>query len=55
MNDELRERIEREAEKHALLNAVKHESDADVGAIMGYNAEVEKVDRAMDALEAVLE
>ncbi|NUB92795.1 glutamate--tRNA ligase [Haloterrigena sp. SYSU A121-1] len=35
MNDELRERIEREAEKHALLNAVKHESDADVGAIMG--------------------
>ncbi|RQG91207.1 glutamate--tRNA ligase [Natrarchaeobius halalkaliphilus] len=35
MNDDLRERIEREAEKHALLNAVKHESDADVGAIMG--------------------
>ncbi len=35
MNDELRERVEREAEKHALLNAVKHESDADVGAIMG--------------------
>ncbi|ADD04033.1 glutamate--tRNA(Glu/Gln) ligase [Natrialba magadii ATCC 43099] len=35
MNDDLRERIEREAEKHALLNAVKHESDANVGAIMG--------------------
>ncbi|SEL64327.1 glutamate--tRNA ligase [Haloferax larsenii] len=35
MNDELRERVEREAEKHALLNAVKHDSDADVGAIMG--------------------
>ncbi|WP_255167435.1 glutamate--tRNA ligase [Natrononativus amylolyticus] len=35
MNDELRERVEREAEKHALLNAVKHESDADVGAVMG--------------------
>ncbi len=35
MDDELRERVEREAEKHALLNAVKHESDANVGAIMG--------------------
>ncbi len=35
MDDDLRGRIEREAEKHALLNAVKHESDADVGAIMG--------------------
>ncbi|WP_247001310.1 glutamate--tRNA ligase [Halosolutus gelatinilyticus] len=35
MDDELRERVEREAEKHALLNAVKHESDADVGAVMG--------------------
>ncbi|SDR07444.1 glutamate--tRNA ligase [Natronobacterium texcoconense] len=35
MDDDLRERVEREAEKHALLNAVKHESDADVGAIMG--------------------
>ncbi|WP_311171600.1 glutamate--tRNA ligase [Halobellus ordinarius] len=35
MDDDLRERIEREAEKHALLNAVKYESDADVGAIMG--------------------
>ncbi|MFC7115034.1 glutamate--tRNA ligase [Natronoarchaeum sp. GCM10025703] len=35
MNDELRERVERAVEKHALINAVKHESDADVGAIMG--------------------
>ncbi|AGB16336.1 glutamyl-tRNA synthetase, archaeal and eukaryotic family [Halovivax ruber XH-70] len=35
MDDEVRERVEREVEKHALLNAVKHESDADVGAIMG--------------------
>ncbi len=35
MDDELRERVEREAEKHALLNAVKHESDAAVGAVMG--------------------
>ena len=35
MDQELRERIAAAAEKHALLNAVKHESDADVGAIMG--------------------
>ncbi len=35
MDDELRERVEYEAEKHALLNAVKHESEANVGAIMG--------------------
>jgi glutamyl-tRNA synthetase len=35
MDDDLRDQVEREAEKHALLNAVKHESDADVGAIMG--------------------
>ena len=35
MNDELRERVEREAEKHALFNAVKHKSEAEVGAIMG--------------------
>jgi glutamyl-tRNA synthetase len=35
MDDTLRERVEREAEKHALLNAVKHEADADVGAVMG--------------------
>ncbi|MEF8771559.1 glutamate--tRNA ligase [Halodesulfurarchaeum sp.] len=35
MDDELRARIEREIEKHALHNALKHESDAQVGAIMG--------------------
>ncbi|MFW5922248.1 MAG: glutamate--tRNA ligase [Halodesulfurarchaeum sp.] len=35
MDDALRERIEREIEKHALHNALKHESDAQIGAIMG--------------------
>jgi len=35
MDDDLRGRVERAAEKHALLNAVKYDSDADVGAIMG--------------------
>jgi len=35
MDDELRERVEAEAEKHALLNAVKHGSDPEVGAVMG--------------------
>ncbi|WP_132058449.1 glutamate--tRNA ligase [Halorussus amylolyticus] len=35
MDDELRDRIETEAEIHALANAVKHDSEADVGAIMG--------------------
>ncbi|WP_435153335.1 glutamate--tRNA ligase [Haladaptatus sp. DFWS20] len=35
MDDDLRARIETEAEKHALFNALKHDSDADVGAIMG--------------------
>jgi len=35
MESELRERIEREAERHALYNAVKHEGEAEVGAIMG--------------------
>ncbi|USZ72599.1 glutamate--tRNA ligase [Natronosalvus halobius] len=35
MDEELRGRVEREAEKHALLNAVKHGSDANVGAVMG--------------------
>jgi glutamyl-tRNA synthetase len=35
MDEELRGRIEREAETHALYNAVKHEGEADVGAIMG--------------------
>lgn len=35
MNQELRNRIEREAEKHALFNALKHGGEADVGAVMG--------------------
>ncbi len=35
MNAEFREAVEREAEKHALLNAVKHEGKAEVGAVMG--------------------
>ncbi|UTF52679.1 glutamate--tRNA ligase [Natronosalvus rutilus] len=35
MDEELRGRVEREAEKHALLNAVKHGSEANVGAVMG--------------------
>jgi glutamyl-tRNA synthetase len=35
MDDELRERVERAARRHALLNAVKYDSDADVGAVMG--------------------
>jgi glutamyl-tRNA synthetase len=35
MDDDLRERIEREAEVAALFNALKHDSDAQVGAIMG--------------------
>jgi glutamyl-tRNA synthetase len=35
MDAELRERVEREAEKHALFNALKHEGDPEVGAIMG--------------------
>lgn len=35
MNDDLRARVRAEAETHALFNALKHDSDADVGAIMG--------------------
>ncbi|MFC4357106.1 glutamate--tRNA ligase [Halobium salinum] len=35
MDDDLRERVRTEAEKHALFNAVKYESEADVGAVMG--------------------
>jgi glutamyl-tRNA synthetase len=35
MDPELRERVEEAAEKHALYNAVKHESDAEVGAVVG--------------------
>ncbi|NHN62266.1 glutamate--tRNA ligase [Haloarcula sp. JP-Z28] len=35
MDDELRDRITEAAETNALLNAVKHDSEAQVGAIMG--------------------
>jgi glutamyl-tRNA synthetase len=35
MDDELRERVRREAETAALYNALKHDSDAQVEAIMG--------------------
>ena len=35
MDEDLRERVERAAEAAALFNALKHESDAQVGAIMG--------------------
>ncbi|AXG06753.1 glutamate--tRNA ligase [Haloplanus rubicundus] len=35
MDSKLRERVERAARTHALLNAVKYDSDADVGAVMG--------------------
>ncbi|MFB6117751.1 glutamate--tRNA ligase [Halosegnis sp.] len=35
MDDDLRERVEREAERAALFNALKHDSDAQVGAIIG--------------------
>jgi glutamyl-tRNA synthetase len=35
MDDDLREHIEREAEANALYNALKHDSEAQVGAIMG--------------------
>ena len=35
MDEDLRARIEREAETAALFNALKHDSDAQVGAIMG--------------------
>ena len=35
MDDELAERARREAETAALFNALKHDSDAQVGAIMG--------------------
>ena len=35
MDAELRDRVERAAEEHALYNALKHDSDADAGAIMG--------------------
>jgi glutamyl-tRNA synthetase len=35
MNEDVRERVERQAEVDALHNAVKHESEAQVGAIIG--------------------
>ena len=35
MDDEVRERVKEEAEKNALFNALKHDSDPQVGAIMG--------------------
>ncbi|MFB6171166.1 MAG: glutamate--tRNA ligase [Haloarculaceae archaeon] len=35
MDDDLRERVERAAEENALFNALKHDSDAQVGAILG--------------------
>jgi glutamyl-tRNA synthetase len=35
MDEDLRERVEREAKTAALFNALKHDSDARVGAIMG--------------------
>lgn len=35
MDEELRAEIERAAEIHALLNAIKHDGEANVGAIMG--------------------
>jgi len=35
MNEELRDRIKEKAEINALYNALKHESEAQVGAIMG--------------------
>jgi glutamyl-tRNA synthetase len=35
MDDDLRERVERAAEVHALANAVEHGSDAQTGAVIG--------------------
>ena len=35
MDEDLRTRIEQAVERHALINAVKHDGAADVGAIMG--------------------
>ena len=35
MDEDLRERVEREAETAALFNALKHGSDAQVDAILG--------------------
>ncbi|GAB3682906.1 glutamate--tRNA ligase [Salinarchaeum chitinilyticum] len=35
MNEDLRDRVRAAAETHALINAVKHENDPEVGPIMG--------------------
>ena len=35
MDEDLRARIKAAVERHALINAIKHDGDADVGAIMG--------------------
>ena len=35
MDDALRARIERDAERHALANAVKHDGTANIGAVIG--------------------
>ncbi len=35
MDSELRDRVEAAAEKHAIYNALKHDGDAEVGAVMG--------------------
>jgi glutamyl-tRNA synthetase len=35
MDEDLRERVERAAERAALFNALKHDSDAQAGAVMG--------------------
>ncbi|MEF8802408.1 MAG: glutamate--tRNA ligase [Halolamina sp.] len=35
MDEDLRERVQQAAEKHALFNALEHGSDAEVGPIMG--------------------
>jgi glutamyl-tRNA synthetase len=35
MDPELRDRVEAAAEKHAIYNALKHDGDAEVGAVMG--------------------
>jgi glutamyl-tRNA synthetase len=35
MDEDLRERVERAAEAHALYNALEHGGDAEVGAVMG--------------------
>ena len=60
MDDELREAVDREAEKHALLNATKHDGEASVdaviGPLMGENPEFRPhADAVMDRVESVVE